>query len=153
MSPSQQHVRARFSGLVGGRSYSVGMVMVTVVDETTSGARDDGWLLEVAEERLPLREVIRRRVFQEVAEHNARSTGGVFRGLVRPTDAEVFLNGVRTVRRIDPEQQCATALKAFERNGFVVLVGDRQVEDLDDVVELPLGIEVTFLRLVALVGG
>ncbi|PRY43921.1 hypothetical protein [Umezawaea tangerina] len=128
------------------------MATVTVVDETTSGKATEQWVLDVVEERLPLREVIRRRVFQEVAEFNARD-GGVFRGLVRPTDAEVELNGFRVRQRIDPEAQTAAALEAFGRNGFVVLVGERQVTGLDEVVELPLGTEVTFLKLVALVGG
>lgn len=130
------------------------MGMVTFVDETTSGERRDSWGLEIAEERLALREVIRRRVFQEVAEYNA-SLHEVFRGLVQPTDAERLLNGyrMRTPRRIDAEQQCALALTAFSRNGFVVLVGDRQVEELDDEVDLPLGTEVVFLKLVPLVGG
>ncbi|WP_229068741.1 hypothetical protein [Actinoplanes sp. DH11] len=45
------------------------------------------------------------------------------------------------------------AVTAFAGNGFVVLVGDRQVEDLDEVLELPTGTEVTFLRLVPLAGG
>jgi hypothetical protein len=58
-----------------------------------------------------------------------------------------------TPRRVDAEEQCARALEAFGRNGFVVLVDDRQVEELDDVVDLPVGAQVTFLRLVPLVGG
>jgi hypothetical protein len=130
------------------------MARVTVVDETTAGAKTEQWVFDVVEERLPLREVVRRRVFQEVAEFNAEP-GAVFRGLVRPTGTEVELNGFRPRqhRRIDPEEQAALALEAFGRNGFVVLVGDRQVECLDDVVELPPGVEVTFLKLVALVGG
>jgi hypothetical protein len=63
---------------------------VTLVDETTIGSRADAWLLQVAEERLTLRELIRRRVFQEVAEYHARP-GGAFQCLVRPTDAEATL--------------------------------------------------------------
>lgn len=59
------------------------MGMVTFVDETTSGSRGDGWAFEIAEERLALREVIRRRVFQEVAEYHAKRPE-VFQGLVRP---------------------------------------------------------------------
>ncbi|MEV5978163.1 hypothetical protein [Streptomyces sp. NPDC052114] len=130
------------------------MGMVTFVDETTSGERGTAWRLEVAEERLALRELVRRRVFQEVAEYNAR-TPGVFRGLVRPTDAEQTLNGyaLRTPRRMDPERQFERAVDAFGRNGFLVLVGERQVEDLDAQVELSPGTEVTFLKLVPLVGG
>jgi hypothetical protein len=130
------------------------MGMVTFVDETTSGDRGAGWGLEIAEERLALRELIRRRIFQEVAEFNAR-TPEVFQGLVQPKDTERVLNGyaLRTPRRIDPEVQTELALKAFAGNGFLVLVGDRQFTDLDEEIELKLGTEVTFLKLVALVGG
>jgi hypothetical protein len=128
--------------------------MVTFVDETTSGDRREGWGIEIAEERLALRELIRRRVFQEVAEYNAR-TPGVFQGLVQPEDTERTLNGyaLRASRRIDAEAQTELALKAFAGNGFLVLVGDGQVTDLDEEIDLALGIEVTFLKLVPLVGG
>jgi hypothetical protein len=130
------------------------MVMVSIVDETTAGREHDAWHLEILEERLPLREVVRRRVFQEVAEHNARRPGE-FRGLVRPTHTERELNGGRTSehRRVDPHRQYDRAVEAFGRNGFVVLVDDRQVDDLDTQVELRAGTEITFLRLVPLVGG
>jgi hypothetical protein len=130
------------------------MAIVTFVDETTSGTRGAGWGLHLAEERLSVGELIRRRVFQEVAEYNAR-TPGVFQGLVQPQDAERVLNGyaLRTPRRIDPEAQCARALEAFAGNGFLVLVGERQVTDPDEEIDLPIGTEVTFLKLVPLVGG
>ncbi|MFJ9691510.1 hypothetical protein [Kitasatospora sp. NPDC101183] len=130
------------------------MGIVMVVDETTSGHRSAGWGLEIAEERLTVGELIRRRVFQEVAEYNAR-TPEVFRGLVQPQEAERVLNGyaLRTPRRIDPEVQTGLALKAFAGNGFLVLVGERQVTGVDEEVELVLGTEVTFLKLVPLVGG
>jgi hypothetical protein len=42
---------------------------------------------------------------------------------------------------------------AFKRNGFVVLVDDRQVTDLDEVLEVSADTEVSFVRLVPLVGG
>ncbi|MFF5487189.1 hypothetical protein ACFY7Y_34090 [Streptomyces virginiae] len=130
------------------------MGMVTFVDETTAGGRSEGWGLDMAEERLTLRELIRRRIFQEVAEYHAKRPE-VFHGLVRPEGAEHALNGyaLRTPRRIDPRKQTELALKAFERNGFLVLVGDRQILDLDEEMDLPFGVEVTFLKLVALVGG
>lgn len=132
----------------------VGMGTVTCVDETTSGERAEGWGLEIAEERLTVRELIRRRVFQEVAEYNA-TTPEVFQGLVQPDGAERVLNGyaMRTRRPMDPQAQTDLALKAFAGNGFLVLVGDRQVTEPDEEVDLPLGTEVTFLKLVPLVGG
>ncbi|WP_433321079.1 hypothetical protein [Micromonospora chersina] len=128
--------------------------MVSIVDETTTGRVPDAWHLEIREERLPLRDVIRRRVFQEVAEHNARRSGQ-FRGLVQPSETEHALNGTRRSehRQVDPHRQYDRAVEAFDRNGFIVLVDDRQVEDLDVQVELRTGAEITFLRLVPLVGG
>ncbi|NYF57942.1 hypothetical protein HDA35_003773 [Micromonospora purpureochromogenes] len=130
------------------------MVMVSIVDETTAGREPDAWHLEIFEERLPLREVIRRRVFQEVAGHNARRLGE-FRGLVQPTETERGFNGTRMDehRQVDPHRQYGRAVEAFGRNYFIVLVDDRQVEDLDAQVELRTGTEITFLRLVPLVGG
>ncbi|MEE4541729.1 hypothetical protein V2S66_07055 [Streptomyces sp. V4-01] len=130
------------------------MATVTFVDETTSGERRGSWGLEIAEERLTVGELIRRRVFQEVAEFHARRPE-VFTGLVQPTDAERTLNGyrLRADRVIDPERQTELALEAFGRNGFLLLVGDRQVEDVAEEVDLPLGTEVVFLKLVPLVGG
>ena len=128
--------------------------MVRFVDETTTGERRDAWHLEIFEERLPLREVIRRRVFQEVAEFNADQPE-LFQGLVQPSGTERELNGyrMRQRRRVDPEEQFQRAVESFSRNGFVVLVDDRQVEELDHEVELRRATEITFLKLVPLVGG
>ncbi|MGV9804848.1 hypothetical protein [Micromonospora chersina] len=128
--------------------------MVSIVDETTTGREPEAWHLEIFEERLPLREVIRRRVFQEVAEHNSRRSGE-FRGLVQPSETEHSLNGARRSehRQVDPHRQYDRAVVAFGRNAFIVLVDDRQIDDLDGQVEVRTGTEITFLRLVPLVGG
>jgi hypothetical protein len=127
-----------------------------MVDESTAGSTRR-WSLDIAdvlEEALPLREVIRRRIYQEVTEYNAQH-GDVFHGLVQPTDAERTLNGyrLRTPRRLDWEAQYAKAVEAFAHRAYIVLVSDNQVTDLDALVELHAGAEVTFLKLVPLVGG
>jgi hypothetical protein len=54
---------------------------------------------------------------------------------------------------IDWEAQRDVALDAFAANGFFVLVGDRQVESLDERIRIGLGTEVSFVKLVPLVGG
>ncbi|MFD4560723.1 hypothetical protein ACFWP5_41490 [Streptomyces sp. NPDC058469] len=130
------------------------MGTVTFVDETSYGVRGDAWMLHVAEERLTLRELVRRRVFQEVAEYNARR-GGTFQGLVQPTDAEVTLNGHAqgAPRRIDPERQFELTVEAIGRNGFLIFVDDCQIEELDEEIDLALDTGVVFLRLLALAGG
>lgn len=130
------------------------MTTVAFVDESTAGRQSDAWHLEIFEETLTLRELIRRRVFQEVAEHNAKNSP-VFNGLVQPEDAEATLNGYRLKkpRPIDAEKQFDKAVAAFDRNGYVVLVDERQFEDLDAAVAIKQGTTITFLKLVPLVGG
>ncbi|MGW4294434.1 hypothetical protein ACWEH1_15445 [Micromonospora chersina] len=83
--------------------------------------------------RISARELVRLRVREEVARFNADRADD-FRGLVRPTDAEATLNGCRVgrSRRPDWERQEDAACAAFARNGFVLLVDDRQAEDLDE---------------------
>jgi hypothetical protein len=67
------------------------MATATFVDETTSGVRGGSRWLDIAEERLSVGELIRRRAFQEVAEFNARTEHEVFQGLVQPEDTERVL--------------------------------------------------------------
>jgi len=75
--------------------------------------------------------------------------------LVEPTNAERVLNGykLKAKRKIDWEEQHKRALEAFERNGFFVLVGDKQAESLDQEFEVKVETEVSFVKLVPLVGG
>jgi hypothetical protein len=129
------------------------MPTITIVDESTRGEQTT-WNLDLLEETLSLRELIRRRIYQEVTEYNARQSG-FFHGLVQPTDAERTLNGarLRTPHRLDWEAQYAQALTAFARRSYLVLVDDQQVADLDAVIELCPSTEVTFLKLIPLVGG
>jgi hypothetical protein len=111
-------------------------------------------LLRLVSERVGIREIIRRRVQQEVEQHNA-AMSETFYGLVQPTDSERALNGyeLRNERRLDPDEQVRVALDAFERRGFLVLFDERQVERLDDEVVLTGDNTVAFLRLMPLVGG
>lgn len=126
---------------------------VAVADETTLGARTNELTLDFLTERVTAREVIRARVYQEVTEHNAAGTG-IFRGLVVPR-ADPAGPGVagKTRRRIDWREQYERALAGFAANGFLLLVDDRQVRDLDEEVVLRHDTTVTFLKLVPLVGG
>jgi hypothetical protein len=125
-----------------------------VRDETMSGKAVESWVLPGLPDEITARELVRLRVREEVARFNATATG-VFRGLVRPTGSQEVPSGfvVGEGRRLDWEAQADTACAAFERNGFVMLVGDRQVDDLDEVIDLRQESTVAFIRLVALVGG
>ncbi|MER6567289.1 hypothetical protein ABT288_14115 [Streptomyces sp. NPDC001093] len=130
------------------------MATVTFRDETAAGRALSEWEVAGLPDRMTVRELIGLRVQEEVARYNARP-GNRFTGLVRPTDAEIELNGyrLREPRRIDWERQAEIAERAFLANGFFVLAGDRQVEDLDEVVDLTADPDLVFIKLVALVGG
>jgi hypothetical protein len=127
---------------------------VTIRDETTQGQTTNELTLEFLDERVTVRELIRGRVYQEVTEYNARQAG-LFKGLVQPKDAERTAGGFRlkTQRRLNWEEQYRKAIEAFGRNGFLILLDDRQLDDLDEVIELRHDATVSFLRLVPLVGG
>ena len=129
-------------------------IALTIHDETAFGQKTHTRILDFLTERITVRELIRERVYQEVREYNA-SQPDYYRGLVQPTDAEAVLNGyrVRERRKLNWEQQYERALEAFERNGFFVLVDDRQVEALDEIIVLQPGTQVSFIKLVPLVGG
>jgi hypothetical protein len=130
---------------------------VMIRDETTTGDTVHEFPLEFPTERITVRDLIRERVYQEVSEYNFRSRreGGVFRGLVQPTDAERTLNGFKVPkgRDIDWEAQFARAIDAFGRNGFFILVDDRQAEALDEAILIGSSTQVSFVKLTPLVGG
>lgn len=127
---------------------------LTIFDETTMGERTEALRLDLLTDRITVRELIRLRVYEEVREYNLKQPG-LFRGLVQPREAERLLNGyqLRKARQINWEEQYRKAVEAFERNGFFVLVDDRQAESLDEEIEIRLNTQVSFVRLVPLVGG
>ena len=125
-----------------------------LIDKTPGKTQSTAWVLQVTEPILTAREILRRRVFEEVSRFNA-SRKEIFEGLVQPTDAERALNGykLRVPRKLDWHEQFEQAVKAFDKRTFLLLVGDRQVEKLDEELMLSPETEVTFLKLVPLVGG
>jgi len=129
-------------------------ISLMIYDETLLGAKNDALTLDFLNETITVDELIRERVYEEVREYNA-SKPEYFRGLVQPTDAETTLNGPRLIerRKVDWEKQYAVAIEAFKRNGFFILVDDRQVASLTETIALSPMTQVSFVKLVPLVGG
>ncbi|EEF60741.1 hypothetical protein [Pedosphaera parvula] len=127
---------------------------LTIHDETTSGKRTNSLTLDFLTERITVRELIRGRIYEEVQDYNLKAPE-YFQGLVEPAEAEKVLNGYKLKRRrkIDWEEQYQKALEAFQRNGFFILIGDRQAESLDEEFEVKVETEVSFVKLMPLVGG
>ena len=127
---------------------------LTIHDETTDGDSREAITLEFLTDNFTVQELIRERVYQEVKDHNA-DQGEVFRGLVCPTDAEEVLSGykLKKPRMIDWEPQFRSACESFENGGFLILVDNRQVDSLGEMITVKPSTRVSFLKIVPLVGG
>lgn len=132
------------------------LTKLLIRDETTAslGKTEHTFTVHVSGEKISVRELIRQRVTQEVEEFNSRQPA-VFRMLVQPNDTERTLNGFKfhKPRFVDAVEQYEKAIEAFEGNGFIVLVDDYQIQNLEDEIALQPETSVTFLKLVPLVGG
>jgi hypothetical protein len=142
------------------------MATLTIRDETAAGRTTGELTLDVLDETITVRELIRSRVYQEVQDHNRRKDGAAaFKGLVTPGDEERMINGgggggmgagggkTQHRREIDWRKQFDVACDAFGRNGFFILIDDKQAESLDEPITLRHDTKVSFVRLMPLVGG
>jgi hypothetical protein len=127
-------------------------LVVNVLDGVNARPRQPVMQLRLINERVSARELIERRVRQEVTEPNSRPLE-YFRTLIRPTRAKETLNGyrLRSQRPIDVEIQVAHALEAFKTNNFFLLADNHQLTELDEMVSLTSSSTVTFLKLEPLV--
>ena len=123
-------------------------------DETTTGREIDAWILPGLPDLITAGELVRLRVREEVTRFNAAG-GELFQGLVRPVAAAETPQGSKLPAgaRIDWVAQAEAACSAFDRNGFVMLTGDRQIDDLNELIDLRRDKEISFIRLIPLVGG
>lgn len=129
-------------------------MLLTITDETFSGTVTNELNIEFHQEEITVKDLIEQRVLQEVEKYNKRVIEK-FNGLIQPTEKENLLNAhaKKEFRTIDGEQQVYIALDAFQKNGFFILVDDKQVESLTERIQLLPKMKVSFIKLVPLVGG
>lgn len=131
------------------------MGYIMLRDETLFGELIGERSIAVTGTATTLRQLISERVRREVARLNSPD-GKAKRPLVQPIAKELRLNGAPTQRTSSPVKEdaaVAAAIAGFESNAFFVLVGDRQVEDLDAPLPLAEVTSVCFVKLTQLVGG
>ncbi|SEW35205.1 hypothetical protein SAMN05428988_4295 [Chitinophaga sp. YR573] len=127
---------------------------ILIRDETLSGKITQEFRLELDTSGITIRELIRSRVYEDVKAFN--SNGSIpYMGLVQPRAEELLLNPVRSngVAKKDPAEQVDLALKAFDKNGFLLLINNKQYTDPDETVRLQPDATISFIKLVPLVGG
>ncbi len=134
-------------------------VVVVTYDETFSGTVVRQIAVEFPHERITLRDLIRERVRREVEDYNCTQYQRHLGNTVRSSDTEQKSIGPphkcspEHYRQIDWQTQVEKAVQAFERNRFFVLVDDRQVENLDQELEINYRTRMAFVKLTPLLGG
>ncbi len=122
---------------------------LTIQDKNVGGGIGNEFSLKILKDRLTLRELIRARVYQEVKDYNqakANKSAKASQSLVNPDPK-------RDSMEVDLDRQVEIAFKAFETNQIIVLFNDKQVDSLDEQIDLTDDSVVSFLKLTQLVGG
>lgn len=131
-------------------------IALNITDEAMFGAAGpvSEITLNFPNSLITVRELIEARVREEVENYNSEQPD-VFNMLVQPVLAERVLNGFKfkEKKKIDWRAQYEKAVEAFDRNGFIILVDELQVESLEQIIEIEPKTNITFLKLVPLVGG
>jgi hypothetical protein len=130
-------------------------MLITFTDESMAGKILHEISIETQTENLTAREIIELRVRAEVENYNKQAKDRHFNGLVVPKEAEKVLNGyvLKKGHLIDAEKQCYTALDAFQKNGFFILIDDKQADELEQRFTLSQHSKISFVKLTPLVGG
>lgn len=142
------------------------MRLLTIKDENLQGVVLSELILKLSGDQISVRELIASRVRAEIDRYHEQVADKLGRDgdkfaslrttLVKPSDLEARLNDYdnkKSFKPIDADEQIATALKAFESNGFFILVDDEQVERLEEQVLLRDSTTVSFIKLIPLIGG
>lgn len=133
----------------------MGIQTVIVKDENFGGGGLlNEFTIDFEQPQVTVSDIIKERVRYEIAAYHKKAQEH-FRGLIQPTEAEKVLNGykLKKGRRIDLDAQTKTALEAFNRSAFLLLIDDKQVESLDEKIIIRPNMELVFLKLTPLVGG
>ncbi|NMH86763.1 hypothetical protein [Flavivirga algicola] len=127
------------------------MSTLIIADETVTGEVLNKISLKFNKEYITVEELIRVRVITEVEKWLDLDCR-----LVVPTKTEKLLNQNSLKAKkdnIDIESQIYIALGAFQKNGFFIIIDDKQAESLDQEFLITNDTKVSFFKLTPLVGG
>jgi hypothetical protein len=132
------------------------MTTVVIHDESMSGESLRQQSVEIPGETITVKELIRSRVYQDAKESNARAVSKRDVPLTfQPAEAELTLNGPRSNQPtlVDWKVQFEKAIEAFCSKSILILVDDRQVNALNEQIQITSSTKISFLRLTMLMGG
>lgn len=142
--------------------------VLKIVDEcfgAATGERRPALALRLATERITARELIRRRLADEVSVANRKrikvaADHARTRSFLIPLRDDTPEGGIASFHagsfrphRFDEAIEYKRAIDAFGRNQFVLLVDERQICDLDEAIVVTPESEAVFLYLTPLIDG
>lgn len=129
--------------------------ILRVRDETMMGKLIYEFDLPLPKKQLSVRDIISERVKQEIEQYQHQRKNNGY-SLVEVSSVEKILNkyGIKETVKTDIEKQLDIAFRAFDNNGYFIIINDVQVETLEQIINLDdENLSVSFIKLVALVGG
>lgn len=137
-------------------------ISIQIIDEYFGKSKTPVFEINFPTETITIRDLITRRVEDEVAQVNAQKFAQkkslqerMFLAGITNRAPETLLNADKPKQHkmIDPVTAVQTALKAFEAGRYFLLINDQQIEEIDKFIELTSETEAIFLQLTPLVGG
>ena len=138
--------------------------VLKVIDKHLGKPEEPSFELRLVSERITARELIRRRVDDEISQvrkgllecSGRGGSGRSFLIRLEPGCVEAALNRPRQAPEppaMEPAVEAEAAFEAFGARRYILLFDGRQVEDLDENLIVTPGSEAVFYRLTPLVGG
>jgi len=126
-------------------------IKIVILDQTSSGETLNKLKMEFESATVKVRDIISGRVRQETKNlfESAKKSKYSFIG---QTEIEKLNSKPTNITELQ-DKKVKYALEMFQRNGYLVLIDDEQVTSLDQEVKLTNSTEITFLKLVPLIGG
>ena len=130
------------------------MTTIVIKDRTFGGGSINEIDVQFEAEEITVKDLIMSRVRKEVDIYNSK-VEPLYSGLVVPEKIEQILNkkAPDDRRKVDFEKQAYQALAGFLNSQFFVIVNDKQVESLEQRINVQAIKEVEFIKLTPLVGG
>ncbi|WP_273215244.1 hypothetical protein [Runella zeae] len=117
-----------------------------------TGVVQNQFKLTVSSNKVKIKDLIKSRVFQEVEIYN-QNKSVFFQELTKFRKTSFGANTLKEPESVDAEEQYYFTLESFQKNRFFLLVDNQQYSDLEEEITIYQNISVSFIRLIALVGG
>lgn len=128
-------------------------MQLLIKEENFAGKILDEILLDIESKSLTLKELIQKKIAQNISHQNQKIQ---IEQKQYENEFEQKLNPNHKAwekKKLDTEKEVYRALEVFNNNGFLVMVDNRQITDLEEEILVFDDTQVSFIRLTQLVGG